>query len=164
MTWVIEQLDRRHERTGFSCGKPSLDDFLTKYASQYEKRHLARTYVAVCEGETRALGYYCLSAYGVPFENWPSDVTKQLPDHPIPIALLGRLAVDQSVRGQGLGGHLLRDALKRCLNISEQLGVFAVLVEAIDEEAIHFYERFGFVAFADQPDKLYLPISTIPKA
>jgi GNAT superfamily N-acetyltransferase len=164
MNWSIAHLSRAYHRTGFSCGKPSLDDFLTRYAGQYERRNLARTYVAVREGETQVVGYYCLSAYGVPFENWPADVTERLPDHPIPIALLGRLAVDQSVQGQGLGGYLLRDALKRCQNISEQLGVFAVLVEAIDEEAIRFYERFGFVAFQDQPDKLYLPISTIPKS
>lgn len=164
MNWRIERMGRTHDRGSFCCGNPSLDDFLTKYASQYEKRHLARTYVAARENESQVLGYYCLSAYGVPFENWPEDVTKQLPDHPIPIVLLGRLAVDQSVQGQGLGGYLLRDALKRCLNISDQVGVFAVLVEAIDEEAIRFYERFGFVSFEDQPDKLYLQIRTIPKS
>jgi GNAT superfamily N-acetyltransferase len=163
MSWLIESLSKKHQRTGFSCGHLSLDEFVTKYAGQYERRNLARSYVATRKGETQVLGCYCLSAYAVPFENWPADQTERLPEHPIPIALLGRLAVDQSVHGQGLGGYLLQDVLGRCIGLSKQIGIFAVLAEAIDENAIRFYEHFGFTAFEDQPDKLYLPLRSIPK-
>src|SRR5688572_30335070 len=109
MKWVIQPLGRDHDRDQFACGSQPLNDFLLRYATQYAKRNLARTYVAVRAGEVRVLGYYCLSCGGVPFENWPQSTVKRLPEHPVPVVLLGRLAVDQSVHDQGLGGQLLRD-------------------------------------------------------
>jgi GNAT superfamily N-acetyltransferase len=159
--WAFERLDRSHQRAGFASGKEPLDRFLTSLVSQYEKRRLGSTYVAVEPGQKRVMGYYTLAAGSVAFEELPASATKKLPHHPIPVALLARLAVDGTVQGRGLGGLLLADAVTRCLRLSEQLGLYAVTVDAIDESARGFYEKHGFVAMPDAPLRLYLPISMV---
>lgn len=161
--WQIERLKSSHERGEFSCGKPPLDDFLRLRVSQYEKRRLGRTYVAVFPRETTVAGYYTLAAGAVPFANLPPDTAKRLPKHPVPVILLARLAVDHNARGQGLGKALLQDALRRCLELSEQLGLFAVEVLAIDADAQGFYSKYGFVPLADNDLHLFLPIKTLEK-
>src|SRR5207249_1983008 len=112
--WQIERLRPAHDRGSFSCGKPSLDEFIHRLATQYERRDIARTYVAVAPRQHLVLGYYTLSSGSVAFASIPDEVSKKIPRHPLPVALLGRLAVDQSVQGQRLGATLLLDALKRC--------------------------------------------------
>ena len=159
--WRIEPLGASHERDEFSCGKAPLDDFLRLRASQYEKRRLGRTYVALLPGGRRVAGYYTLAAGAVAVANLPPEAAKRLPKHPVPVILLGRLAVDQKARGQGLGKALLRDALRRSLDLSEQLGLFAVEVLAIDADAREFYTKYGFVPLADNDLHLFLPIRTI---
>lgn len=160
--WVIEPFDRSvHERGAFSCGKPPLDDFLHTLVSQYEKRKLGRTYVAVVPPEKYVLGYYSLSSGSVAFERLPPSVTKKLPKHPVPVILLARLAVDKSCQGKGLGAALLANALERSLDLSKSLGVHAVAVEALDDEASSFYRKFGFVPLIDNALRLCLPMATI---
>jgi GNAT superfamily N-acetyltransferase len=154
-------LDRTHERAEFSCGKGPLDYFLRSLVSQYEKRRLGRTYVVVRPGEKRVLGYYTLASGAVSFETLPDEAAKKLPRHPVPVILLARLAVDQCAQGQGLGGFLLVDALRRSMHLAEQLGVHAVQVDAIDEDARAFYQRFGFLPLRDNALHLYLPIATV---
>ena len=161
--WHIEALNRTHKREAFACGIPSLDDFIQARASQYEKRHLGRTYVAVKSGNTRVLGYYTIASSSLTFEELPREAAKKLPKHPLPVILLGRLAVDLSVRGQRLGEKLLIDALTRSLELSQSLGVHAVEVDAIDALATAFYERYGFTCLPGQVSHLYLPIDTIRK-
>ncbi len=96
----IERFDRtKHDRTGFSCGKPTLDDFLRSFVTQYEKRRLGITYVAVAPGKSEVLGYYTLASGGITFASLPLSLSKKLPKHPIPVVLLGRLAVDKELRG-----------------------------------------------------------------
>jgi len=150
-----------HKRGEFSCGKAVLDDFLRFRASQYEKRRLGRTYVALFPGAATVAGYYTLAAGAVAVANLPPEAAKRLLKHPVPVILLGRLAVDQKARGQGLGKALLRDALRRSLDLSEQLGLFAVEVLAIDAEARQFYLDYGFVPLADNELHLFLPMRTI---
>jgi GNAT superfamily N-acetyltransferase len=162
--WVIEPLSRAHERGEFCCGKGPLDQFLHSLVSQYEKRRLGRTYVVTRPSEKRVLGYYTLASGAVSFEKLPAKAAKKLPRHPVPVVLLARLAVDQSTQGQGLGRVLLTDALRRCLALANQLGVHAVEVDAIDEQAKAFYEKYGFVALEDNPRHLYLPIATLAAA
>lgn len=159
--WRIEPLRSSHERGLFSCGKAPLDDFLRLRASQYERRRLGRTFVALFLGSMRVAGYYTLAAGAIAFANLPPEVTRRLPKHPVPVLLLGRLAVDQNARGQGLGRALLRDALRRGLDLSERLGLFAIEVLAIDAEARDFYAKYGFVPLADNDLHLFLPIKTI---
>lgn len=159
--WRIELLRDSHDRGEFSCGKAPLDDFLRLRATQYERRRLGRTYVALFPSTTTVAGYYTLAAGAVAVANLPSDVAKRLPKHPVPVILLGRLAVDQKARGQGLGRTLLRDALCRSVDLSQQLGLFAVEILAIDAEAKEFYTKYGFVPLADNGLHLVLPIKTI---
>jgi len=159
--WQIEPLARDHFRGAFSCGKPSLDDFIRRLVSQYEKRNLGRTYVAVQAGEKRVCGYYTLASSSVAFENLPETSAKKLPKHPVPVVLLARLAVDQAVQGQGLGVALLIDALRRCLELVDKLGIHAVEVDAIDQQASVFYEKYGFAPLLDNEFHLFLPIATI---
>ena len=162
--WRIERLDRGHVREGFDCGKPSLNDFLHTLVSQYEKRDLGRTYVALLGEDPRVLGYYTLASGSIEAESLPANQAKKLPRHAVPMVLLARLAVDQGVHGQGLGGLLLRDGLTRSLALSETLGIHAVVVDALDAKAKTFYERFGFMSLTEDPMRLFLPLSTIRSA
>jgi GNAT superfamily N-acetyltransferase len=162
--WRIERLDHGHVREGFDCGKPSLNDFLHALASQYEKRNLGRTYVALQEGVQRVLGYYTLASGAIATVGMPAKQAKKLPRHAVPVVLLARLAVDRSFHGRGVGGFLLRDALTRSLDLSEKLGIHAVVVDALDDEAKAFYERFGFLPLRDDEMRLFLPLSTIQSA
>ena len=131
--------------------------------SQYEKRRLGKTFVAVLPGEKRVIGYYTLAAGAVAFEHLPTDIARKLPRHPVPVVLLARLAVDQSRQGQRLGEGLLLDALQRVLDLSSELGIHAVEVDASDDAAVAFYRKYGFVSLQDDIHHLYLPIATIEK-
>ena len=159
--WQVERLDRGHSRTEFSCGKPPLDEFIQRLVSQYEKRKLGRTYVAVQPGENRVYGYYTLASGAVSFEKLPETASRKLPKHPVPVILLARLAVNQTAQGQRLGEALLIDALQRCLGLADKLGIHAVEVTALDQQARAFYEKYGFVPLLDSELHLYLSVETI---
>jgi GNAT superfamily N-acetyltransferase len=159
--WRIEPFDSTHGRGGFCCGKAPLDDFLRSRVSQYERRRLGRTFVAVRPDQKKVLGYYTLAAGSVSFEHLPPAAARKLPKHPAPVALLGRLAVDRAAQGRGLGVFLLMNALKRCLELSARLGIHAVEVLAIDDEAKRFYLKYGFIPLLDNDRHLYFPVKTI---
>ncbi len=162
--WRIERLSREHTRDGFDCGQPALDDFLRTLVSQYERRDLGRTYVAVAADDPRVLGYYTLAGGSIDVGGLPLKASRKLPRHPVPVVLIARLAVDRRVQRGGLGGRLLRDALTRSLEVSGQLGVHAVVVDALDAHASDFYKRFGFLELTDSPLRLFLPLSTVRAA
>lgn len=162
--WNIEPLEGRHRRDAFSCGKPSLDDFLRSLVGQYEKRRLGRPYVAVRSGDDVVAGYYTLASGAVSFAKLPPATAKKLPRHPVPVVLLARLAVDTRVQGRGLGRDLLADALHRCLDLSDRVGIHAIEVEALDAEAKRFYEKYGFAPLVDDAMHLFLPLATLQKA
>jgi GNAT superfamily N-acetyltransferase len=159
--WIIERLGDGHDRGPFDCGQPTLDDFLRTKAGQYERKNVGRTFVAVRSATTRVVGYYTLALGSVEFVHLPPAVAKKLPKHPVPVVLLGRLAVDRTEQGKRLGEALLFDALDRCLGIAEQAGAFAVEVLAIDDSAVAFYQRYGFRPLLDQPRHLFLPLATV---
>jgi GNAT superfamily N-acetyltransferase len=155
----------KHQRAGFDCGKSSLNEFLRTLVTQYERRRLGRTFVAVRASEPDSIvGFYTLAAGSVAFQHLPQEAARTLPRHPVPVVLLGRLAVDRRTQGQGLGRTLLVDALQRTFGLSTSLGVFAVVVLAIDEEAARFYARFGFTPLLDNPLHLYLPMGVVEEA
>jgi GNAT superfamily N-acetyltransferase len=160
-TWVIEKLERRHDRSPFDCGEASLNDWLKLRAGQYERKDLARIYVAVRAGNSLVVGYYAIATHQVAYEVLTADQAKGLPRMDVPVVLLGRLAVDRSVHGQGLGSLLLVDALRRTESLADEIGIRAVEVDAIDDAASAFYIRFGFTPLADDPRHLYLPIQAI---
>lgn len=162
--WVIEPFDRlRHDRSGFDCGLPLLNNWLATKVSQFEKKDLARTYVLVETGNTTVKGFYALSNHTVVYEALPEDQAKGLPHIDMPVVLIGRLAVDRSVQGQGLGEFLLIDALRRAEYLASKIGIRAVEVDAINEDAKRFYERFGFLTLKDDPRHLFLSMTVIRK-
>lgn len=159
--WVIEPFGKKHDRSGFSCGQPALDDFIRTRVSQYEKRRLGKTFVAVVPGSQEVIGYYTIAAGAVSFEHLPAEASRKLPKHPVPAVLLARLAVDQSFKGRGMGEDLLFDALKRSLGLGESLGIHVIEVDAIDDMAVAFYRKYGFMPLTDNPQHLYLPMATV---
>lgn len=159
--WTIEPFGKGHDRVAFTCGRPPLDDFIRVRVSQYEKRRLGKTFVAVPPGGKRVIGYYTLAAGAVAFERMPEEAARKLPKHPVPVVLLARLAVDQTAQGQRLGEGLLLDALQRTLDLAAGLGIHAVEVDAIDDTAAAFYRKYGFVPLLDEPLHLYLPLTTV---
>jgi GNAT superfamily N-acetyltransferase len=159
--WVIERLNRSHDRSGFSCGDELLDTFLKTLVTQYEKRRLGRTFVATVSGDNKVLGYYTSAAGSFALDALPEVARKGLPKHPMPTVHLGRLAVAISCQGKRLGEALLFHFLHQALEISRNLGVFAIDVWAMHDEARPFYLKYGFIPLEDAPLHLYLPIKTV---
>ena len=153
-------IDASHDTSGFSCGNDALDDWLKATALKAEGRS-ARTYV-VCEARI-VVAYYCLATGSVARSAAPGNIRRNAPD-PVPVMIIGRLAVAERCKGQGIGGGMLRDALRRALQASEIVGCRAVLVHAIDQAAVAFYARYGFVAFPGGSRTLFLPMETLRRA
>ena len=157
----IEPLSSAHPRQAFSSDSEPLDRYFHRQVSQDIRRHLAGCFVAVDNTTDAIAGYYTLSATSLALRDIPQAQAKRLPSYPnVPAALLGRLAVSQAHQGQGLGGVLLVDALRRTY-VSE-LGVYAMLVDAKDEAAQAFYEHYGFISLPldDGRRRLFLPMAT----
>jgi len=161
-TFSISSLSSEHDRLAFSCGVDALDRYLQMQASQDMRRHISNCFVASPTGTTVIAGYYTLAAASIPVVDLPEDVTKRLPRYPVlPAALIGRLAVDQNYRNRALGGALLFDAIERAMRAEP--AVFAVIVDAKDEDAAAFYRHFGFKSLDSRPLGLFLPAATAMK-
>ena len=155
---IIEPLGKRHERAAFSCGLPELDRYLARRAGQDVRRRIARVFVCTA-GETDAvLGFYTLSALSIDLASLPGQLSRKLPRHPVPCALIGRLAVDRSAHGRGLGRMLLADAVRRTVAAGESVAMHALVVDAANDDAKRFYEKFGFMPLTDDPTRLFLPL------
>lgn len=154
--FAITGLDSTHDRDGFDCGEPSLNDYLKRFAVQNAKQGLGRTWVAATDGGAIG-GYYTLVSSSVSFDIVP----KKLPRYPVPVILLARLAVDLRYQGQRLGADLLLDALERAAEVADEIGVYAVVLDALHERAQSFYLKYGFESLTDDQLHLYLPIKTI---
>ena len=138
-------MQKKHDRAAFSCGADDLDNYFHRQASQDTKRRIARIFVARAESnEEEVLGYYTLSALSIDLSALPSGLARKLPKHPIPAALIGRLAVSAESQGEGIGKLLLTDAIKRTLAVDEEIAIYAMVVDALDADAEAFYLRFGF--------------------
>lgn len=159
--WQIEPLTKSHIRDHFDCGIEPLNVFLKTQARKQQEKYVGRTFVATSVDDSKkVLGFYTLSAGSIQFESLPLDL--KIPKYPVPVARLGRLAVDLSMKGQGLGGYLLWHALaKSALVASEQMGLVAVVVDAKNDEAKIFYEKFGFVSLQGHTHTLCITIETI---
>ena len=144
-----------HQLDDFACNVDSLNDWLKKRAYQNQLSGASRTYV-VLEGK-RVVGYYCLASGALELNDAPTQVRRNMPN-PIPVAILGRLAVDKSFQGKGLGVALLQDAVVRTAQAGGILGIRGLLVHALSIEAKAFYEHHGFVASPTQPMTLILSL------
>lgn len=155
----IDALDAHHDRAGFCCGVTELDTYLQQRASQDLKRKLAAVFVLTADNKSIA-GFYTLSAHSISGTDLPPDVAKRLPRFPLPVTLLGRMAVAQDLQGSGLGEYLLLDALNRALHGSRQVASWAVVVDA-KAGARNFYLKHDFIPLPTSPDRLFLPMKTI---
>ena len=147
-------LEREDPTAAFDSGVSSLDVWLARYAHVAAATGSARTYVTSA-GE-RIAGYYALSAGEVARDAAAGRLVRGLGAHPVPVMVMGRLAIDRRDQGRGLGAALLRDAIARTLSVSEEVGVRALLGGAIDDSAASFYERFGFEPLPGDPLRLFL--------
>jgi GNAT superfamily N-acetyltransferase len=152
--YLVELLRKDHQLQAFDCGKASLNDWLRKYAFANQQADSARTYVLMLQA--KVAGYYSLTAGSVAVEEAPSRIAKGLARHPIGVILLARLAVDRPYHRMGLGKILLADALRRAAGAAEMIGVRAILVHALDQEAAQFYEKFHFKRSPVDPLQLML--------
>jgi len=157
----IEPLASNHDRRAFSCGVAALDEYLQRFARQHANAKVSRTYVAA--DASTILGFYALAMSAIRRENLPSRHLSRFPNFPLPVARLARLAVDVHHQRQGIGELILADALQRCLLLSEEIGMIGVVVDAKDERARGWYERYEFERLPNLPLTLWLPAAAIAR-
>jgi GNAT superfamily N-acetyltransferase len=163
--WREVPIDRQHDRKRFDCGTPDLNEYLSRYARQNHESGGAKTFVAVSPPEpARVLGFYSISPGAIEFARVPASISRKLGRYEVPVFRLGRLAVDRTVQGLGLGGDLLLAAGTRALAVAAEVGGIALAIDAKDETAARWYERFGALPLLDDPLKLILPLSAVASA
>lgn len=159
----LEPLGPGHDRKAFSCGAPALDSYLASQAGQDIKRRVSACYVACEVTSGKVAGYYTLAAGSVPLNDLPAALTKRLPRYPsVPVARVGRLAIDQAFQGQKLGGALLADAAVRAAR--SEAAIFALIVDAKNEGAAAFYRHHGFEPFGGNGLQLIVPLQRFLQA
>ena len=155
----LAPLAATHDRIAFRSDSEPLNRYLREQAAQDVRRRVAACFVALADGQ-RIAGYYTLASASVLLADLPASTGKKLPRYPtVPTVRMGRLAVDQAFKGQGLGGALLADALDR--TVRSEIAAFALLVDAKDDAAASFYRHHGFCALPDSPLTLFLPLNTV---
>ncbi|MGL4513373.1 MAG: GNAT family N-acetyltransferase [Lacipirellulaceae bacterium] len=156
------ELLAKHDRSAFDCGVAALDEYIRTQASQDSKRRYATCFVAVHTASGRVAGYYTLAMGSVLLGDLAEETARKLPRYPqVPVARLGRLAVDRAFQGQSLGASLLADAIVR--TVRSEVAAYALVVDAKDAKAARYYERFGFQQLAANPRTLFLPLSEAVK-
>jgi GNAT superfamily N-acetyltransferase len=155
-----EKLTGAHDLSAFDCGEPALNDWLRRRALQNEASGSSRTYV-VCAGK-KVVGYYTLAVGAVAHAEAAGRIKRNTPD-PVPVMVLGRLAVDKDFQGRHIGGGLLRDAVLRTVQAAEIAGIRAILVHAISAQAKRFYEDRGFVASPVDPLTVMISVAEAVK-
>lgn len=156
--WAPQPLTARHLLDTFDCGEPSLDEWLKRRALANQLGGASRTFV-VADAEDRVVGYYSLAAGAVSRNLATGGVRRNMPD-PVPVLLLARLAVERNAQGMQLGAALLQDAVNRAVSVSQNAGVRALLVHALDDKAKQFYLHYGLVESPLHPLTLMLPLHT----
>jgi GNAT superfamily N-acetyltransferase len=164
-SWVETPIAPHHDRKRFNCGDADLNTYLQRYARQDHESGGAKCFVAVDRGEPdRVLGFYTLSPASVAYARTPEIIRRGLARYDVPVFRLGRLAVDASVQGSGLGGKLLLAAGERALLVAEHVGGVALLIDAKSRRAAEWYQSYGAHALPDAELTLLLPLKTIAEA
>ena len=158
----IEKLRGDHDLAPFNCGNDELNRFLKRFALANQQAQSTQTYVA-CR-DTIVVGYYSLAFGSVAPEQTPERVKKGLARHPVPVMILARLAIDQSMQSKGLGQGLLKDALERTVRAADIGGLRAMLVHAKDDSARAFYEHFNFEPSPTDPYHLFMLLKDLKRA
>jgi ribosomal protein S18 acetylase RimI-like enzyme len=157
----VVALDASYDRSAFNSGSEPLDNYFQKQVTQDIKRRVTACFIAVTH-ENRIAGFYTLASSSMLLSDLPQEVLKKLPRYPsVPAVRMGRLAVDQNFKGQGIGGILLINALLR--SAKSEIAAYALVVDAKDETASSFYKHHGFIAFPNAPLVLFMPLATISK-
>ena len=155
----LAPLDAAHDRTAFNSDSAPLNRYLREQVTQDVRRRVAACFVALADGQ-RIAGYYTLASASLLLADLPASTSKKLPRYPtVPAVRMGRLAIDQAFKGQGLGGALLADALDRAARA--EIAAYALMVDAKDESAADFYRHHGFITLPDSPHTLFLPLATV---
>jgi GNAT superfamily N-acetyltransferase len=148
-----------HDRQGFDCGVPALDEYIHRFAEQHRRRGISSVFVLTDSAQPeRILGYYTLSAAEVDGLRLSEAERKKLPRYPVPCFRMGRLACRSDQQGRGLGKLLVGCAVDRCLKARQQVAAYALIVDAKDDAARAFYLHFGFKNLMDAKLTLYLPL------
>lgn len=164
MNYLTEALKADHDRSAFSCGNLSLDQYLKIQARQDMKKRLCAVFI-FSKDNKKVVGYYTLSSNAIDRKLVPDEIIKKMPlrYNDLPVTLIGRLAVDEKYQDQKIGQKILIDALKRCVDVSQsQIGSMAVIVDPIDKLATSFYRQYGFIELPDRK-RMFLPMKTIEK-
>ena len=163
--WIAAAIDKSHDRKSFDCGEAALNDYLVKFARQNHESGGAKTFVALDPGAPkRVLGFYSLGPCSIDHARVPPGVTRGLGRYEMPAFRLGRLAVDRSCQGSGLGGQLLIVAGHRCMAAADLVGGVALVIDAKSDRAAKWYASFGAVSLADTALTLILPLATLAAA
>ena len=159
-----EPLQRTHTLDGFDCGRPEIDTWLIRHAFAGDAARSARTYVVSDAEQQRVVGYHALAAGSIERDAGTVRAARGMPRHPMPVVLLARLAVDRSVAGKGIGSWLLRDAMPRAVTAADAIGIRALLVHAIDDNARAFYMHHSLEPSPTDPRHLMILIKDIHAA
>ena len=164
--WQEAPISKAHDRAAFDGGEAELNDFLRHHARQSHEKGGAKTFVATPIGDDkRVLGFYSLSPASIDYAHTPALVKKGLARYDVPVFRLGRLAVDKTVQGHGLGGQLLLVAGRRCIMAAtDEIGGVALLIDAKNEHVAAWYKAYGALPLLDAPESLLLPLSTVEAA
>jgi predicted GNAT family N-acyltransferase len=163
--WHEEPISKKHDRQGFDCGQPELNEFLRDYARQSHERGAAKTFLAIDDGDGKAVyGYYSLSPASVEYARTPELLRRGLGRYDIGAYRLGRLAIHMDLHGQGLGGQLLLAAGRRCLRVAEEIGGTAMLIDAKNAQVATWYASYGALPLLDAPLTLLLPLDLVAAA
>lgn len=166
MRWIFCPIDDpRAIREQFNCGVTDLNNYLKQFAKQNHKKGISKTWVAISEDDnTLIAGYYSLSTAELKLESISLQYSKGLPRYPIPVIRLARLAVSLEMQGKGLGELLLLDAFYRVFRCSQEIGAYGIIVDATNERAKAFYQKYDFMELQDSHLSLFIPITKVQKA
>ncbi len=165
LVWDEAPISKRHDRAVFDCDVADLNLYLRRFARQNHESGGAKCFVAASsEAPARVLGFYTLSPASLDYARTPALAKKGLAHYDVPVFRLGRLAVDKSVQGRGLGGALLLRAAHRCIRVAEDVGGVALLIDAKNDRAARWYESYGGLRLVNAPLSLILPLATAADA
>lgn len=165
LVWDEAPIAKRHDRAAFDCGDADLNLYLQKFARQNHESGGAKCFVATpADAPATILGFYTLSAASLDYARTPALARKGLARYDVPVFRLGRLAVAKTIQSRGLGGALLLRAAHRCLRVAEDVGGVALLIDAKNDRAAHWYQGYGALALEDAPLSLVLPLAVAADA
>ena len=165
IAWEEAPIAKRHERAAFDCGDADLNLYLQRFARQNHESGGAKCFVAAqSDAPARLLGFYTLSPASLDYSRTPALAKKGLARYDVPVFRLGRLAVDKTLHGRGLGGALLLRAADRCIRVAQDVGGVALLIDAKNDRAASWYESYGALRLDDAPLSLVLPLAVAADA